>query len=77
LIRTLERSSDSFSTERYSPDGKHIITASRYGTVKIWDSESGYLLSTIEGDLNPVNSASYSPDGGMIISRFGTLRAVN
>ena len=31
----------------YSPDGKHVVSASRDKTVKIWDSSTGEEVSVL------------------------------
>jgi len=38
---TLRGHSDWVLSVAYSPDGKHVVSASRDKTVKIWDSSTG------------------------------------
>ena len=51
-----------------SSDGKQILCASSDNTLKVWDTESGKLLGSLEGHLGPVQSCDFSPDGKWIAS---------
>jgi WD40 repeat protein len=60
----------------YSPDGTHILTASKDKTARIWDAATGTSLAVLSGHTNTVWFAAYSPDGKRIVtaSRDGTAR---
>ena len=51
----------------FSPDGKHIITASEDGTAKLWNSK-GKEIHTITGHKGAVKFASFSPDSKKIVT---------
>jgi len=68
LIRTLDGHTRRVSSGVYSPDGRHILSASVDQTLKVWDAASGSLLRTLDGHTNWVDSAVYSPDGCHILS---------
>ena len=52
----------------WSPDGAHLASWSKDGTVGIWDMASGELLRTMEGHSNFGWSAAWSPDGTRLAS---------
>ncbi len=52
----------------YSPDGKHIASASADKTIKVWDSATGQEVLTIQGHRYFVCDVAYSPDGTRIVS---------
>src|SRR5438132_64722 len=60
----------------FSPDGSRLATASRGGSVGIWDVASGQQLQFLTGATNFVQSVSFSPDGGFVVagSRDRTAR---
>jgi WD40 repeat protein len=52
----------------FSPDGKLIVSASDDYRLKVWDSETGRLLRTLEGHSSYVRGCAFSPDGKLIVS---------
>jgi WD40 repeat protein len=55
---------------QFSPDGLRLLTASRDGTVDVWDSRTGGLLGTLATEAE-VLSARFSPDGRRIATTSG------
>jgi hypothetical protein len=60
----------------FSPNGKHIASGSKNGTVKIWCAVSGEELMSVQGHTLRLRSVGFSPDGKRIISGSldGTLK---
>ncbi|MBI1289862.1 protein kinase [bacterium] len=52
----------------WSPDGKRIVSASSDETARVWDSDSGRLVSTLTGHALNVMCASFSRDGSRILT---------
>lgn len=52
----------------FSPDGKETASASRDGTIKLWDSETGVELATLKGHAGQIGSVAYRPDGQVLAS---------
>lgn len=67
-ISTLRGHLDRISCATFSPDCKHIASASNDKTVKIWDVKTGKEMHTLKGHSDEVHYASFSPDGKYIIS---------
>jgi eukaryotic-like serine/threonine-protein kinase len=53
---------------QFSPDGKHVVTASNDHTARVWDAQTGQPLTEPlkHGDL--VMSAQFSPDGKRVLT---------
>jgi hypothetical protein len=52
----------------YSPDGRHLATASLDRTARIWDARTGAQLAVLSGHDGSVLSAAYSPDGKRLVT---------
>ena len=53
----------------FSPDGKHIVSSSTDGTIKIWDASNGLCVDTLEEKTEyKSNTVEYSPNGCLIAS---------
>jgi WD40 repeat protein len=50
----------------WSPDGRHIVTASEDKTARIWNTETGDEVRALTGHEDKVYSAAFSPDGRRI-----------
>jgi cleavage stimulation factor subunit 1 len=55
---------------RYSSNGKQLVTASRDGSIKLWDGVSGKCIKTIEHahGHHEVSSVQFSKNGHYILS---------
>lgn len=51
------------SDVRFLPDNRRVISVSRDGAAKLWDSASGRLLRTYESDRGNVTAVALSNDG--------------
>ena len=53
---------------RFSNDGVLIVTASRDGTARIWNSYSGQLVHKLSGHDKPVEYVSFNHDDSTVIT---------
>ncbi|HEV7805951.1 MAG TPA: BTAD domain-containing putative transcriptional regulator [Solirubrobacteraceae bacterium] len=52
----------------FSPNGKHLVTASTDGTARIFNADTGESERTLHGHANTVTSVAYSADGEQIVT---------
>jgi WD40 repeat protein len=65
----LEGHSDSVHSVAFSQDGKRIASGSYDNTIRVWDAETGDVVSgPFEGHSGFVNSVAFSHDGKRIVS---------
>jgi len=55
----------------FSPDGKLVAAGTRYGPVKVWDSQSGDEVATLKGHTADVWAVAFSHDGKTLASGNG------
>ncbi len=60
----------------FSPDGRHLVTASWDNTARIWDLATGQTAVVLKGHTGRVWNAAFSPDGRRVVtaSPDGTAR---
>lgn len=64
LVKTLAGHGDWVNAVLYSPDGRNIISGSRDGSIRIWDSGSGKEISMVrEGRWGEIRGLAISGDG--------------
>ncbi len=55
----------------FSPDGRCVITTSNDYIARIWDADTGALLTTLNGHGSVVKSVAFSADGHRVITASG------
>ncbi|XXT18551.1 protein kinase [Sorangium sp. So ce429] len=79
VARSVLSHPDGLLCASYSPDGRRIVTASRDGTVRVWNADGTGQPIVLRGHEDVVRSAAFSPDGRRIITASwdGTVRVWN
>jgi len=68
LIRTLEGHCSAVTGVAITPDGRRAASASWDRTLKVWDLETGRVLSTLTGHSSGLYGVALTPDGQRAIS---------
>ena len=72
IVNVLEDHMKQVTSVAFSPNGKHIASGSDDCTVRVWDAESGQVVSgPFKWHTNQVNSAVFSPDGKHMVCSSG------
>ncbi|WP_225895973.1 AAA-like domain-containing protein, partial [Dendronalium phyllosphericum] len=64
----LEGHGDTVSSVVFSPDGKTLASASVDKTIKLWNLDTGKVITTLRGHSDKVYSVVFSPDGKILAS---------
>ncbi|KAL5512554.1 hypothetical protein ACEPAG_3207 [Sanghuangporus baumii] len=68
-IKVLSGHTDWVSSVVFSPDGKRIASGFYDHTIRVWDADSGEVVSgPFEGHIDWVRSVAFSPDGKRVAS---------
>ena len=67
-VRTIYGHEHGISAVRFLPDGRHVVSASRDKTLRVWETESGRCVRTLVGHLDWVRGVDVSADGRLFAS---------
>jgi eukaryotic-like serine/threonine-protein kinase len=65
---TFQGHTDFVFSASFSPDQARVVTASKDGTARLWNAQTGTELLVLRGHTAGVLSASFSPDGNRLVT---------
>jgi hypothetical protein len=66
--RTMSGHTDIVSGCRFTPDGKHLVSWSHDGTIRVWDLALAREATSLPGHKDRVTALTLSPDGRWVLS---------
>lgn len=76
-VRSLEGHQSSVSGVKFKPeDGLLLASCSADGTIKLWETENGKTLRTLQGHKNGINDIAWSKDGRYLCSASDDQSAI-
>lgn len=67
-MRTLHGHEHSVSCVRFLPGDRHIVSASRDRTLRVWETATGFCTRTLHGHDDWVRTVDVSEDGRTLVS---------
>lgn len=67
-LMTLKGHSKEVTSVAVSPDGTRIVSGSKDGTLRVWDSGNGEVIAVLRGHPHGVRAVAYTRDGARIAS---------
>jgi WD40 repeat protein len=76
LLHTFRKPTDWVTAVRFSPDGLLVAAGDRFGTLFVWETDSGKEYATLRGHTKGVTGLAWRPDGNAVAttSDDGTVR---
>jgi WD40 repeat protein len=71
LHKTLSGHNSRIYSADFSPNGKYVVTASGDNSAKIWEVETGGLVTTLRGHTSHVFSARFSRNSSQVLTAGG------
>jgi len=71
MVKDLKGHSSRLYAINFSPDGKHVVTASGDRTARIWGVPGGNLQTTLQGHSAHVFAAAFSPNSNRVVTASG------
>src|SRR4051794_12541051 len=60
-VAALQGHTDAVNACAVTPDGRHVVSASRDETLKVWELASGRERATLQGHTDTVNACAATP----------------
>jgi WD40 repeat protein len=71
LTQTLSGHTDAVWAVALSPDGRRLVSGGADHLIKIWDLQTGQVLSSLSGHTDAIRAIALSPDGQTLVSGSG------
>lgn len=68
MLQPVLRQNAPVTSAIFAPNGHDVLSTSYDGSVRIWDSRTGEIVSDLRGHKRTVDAACYSPNGYRVLS---------
>ncbi len=75
-VAQLHLESKHFMDAAFTPDGRRLLTVSKEGTARVWDTATWACERTLAWDVGPLRAVAVAPDGSRAAAAGDTGRVV-